>query len=141
MSKKKCVEYLRKALELEPENVDAHLQLISLTLEDKLGVAYEPYIFAALQSARVMVVISTRQAYVNAVWVKNEWNRYLALIRSGEKKTLIPAYRDMSPYDLPEEFRYLRSLQNRRVWKNGRQEPMAVPLAEIRWPVRQRWKH
>lgn len=86
-----------------------------VTLEDKLGVAYEPYIFAALQSARVMVVISTRQAYVNAVWVKNEWNRYLALIRSGEKKTLIPAYRDMSPYDLPEEFRYLQAQDLGRV--------------------------
>lgn len=36
LSKKKSLEYLHKALELEPENVDAHLQLISLTLEDKL---------------------------------------------------------------------------------------------------------
>lgn len=35
MSKKKCVEYLRKALELEPENVDVQLQLIVHTLADK----------------------------------------------------------------------------------------------------------
>ena len=35
MSKKKCVEYLRKALELEPENVDVQLQLIGHTLEGK----------------------------------------------------------------------------------------------------------
>ena len=35
MSKKKCVEYLRKALELEPENVDVQLQLIVHTLEGK----------------------------------------------------------------------------------------------------------
>ena len=28
-SKKKCIEYLRKALELEPDNVDAQLQLIA----------------------------------------------------------------------------------------------------------------
>ena len=34
-SKKKCVEYLRKALELEPENVDVQLQLIGHTLEGK----------------------------------------------------------------------------------------------------------
>ena len=34
-SKKKCIEYLRKALELEPDNVDAQLQLIVHTLEDK----------------------------------------------------------------------------------------------------------
>ena len=80
-----------------------------ITLEDKLGSAYEPYIFAALNSAKVMVVIGTKQEYFNAVWVKNEWSRYLALIKQGQKKMLIPAYRDMDPYDLPEEFSHLQA--------------------------------
>ena len=43
-----------------------------ITLEDKLGTAYEPYIFAALNSAKVMVVLGTKPEYFNAVWVKNE---------------------------------------------------------------------
>ena len=80
-----------------------------ITLEDKLGVAYEPYIFAALNSAKVMVVLGTRPEYFNAVWVRNEWSRYLALIKNGAKKILIPAYRDMDPYDLPEEFSHLQA--------------------------------
>ncbi len=81
-----------------------------ITLEDKLGTAYEPYIFAALNSAKVMVVIGTRPEYLNAVWVKNEWSRYLTLVKqSGGKKVLIPAYRDMDPYDLPEEFSHLQA--------------------------------
>ena len=80
-----------------------------ITLEDKLGSAYEPYIFAALNSAKVMVVLGTSPECFNAVWVKNEWSRYLALIRQGQKKTLIPAYRDMDPYDLPEEFSHLQA--------------------------------
>lgn len=80
-----------------------------ITLEDKLGTAYEPYIFAALNSAKVMVVLGTKPEYFNAVWVKNEWSRYLALIKSGAKKVLIPAYRDMNPYDLPEEFSHLQA--------------------------------
>ena len=80
-----------------------------ITLEDKLGTAYEPYIFAALNSAKVMVVIGTKPEYFNAVWVKNEWSRYLALIKGGAKKMLIPAYRDMDPYDLPEEFSHLQA--------------------------------
>ena len=80
-----------------------------ITLEDKLGTAYEPYIFAALNSAKVMVVLGTKPEYFNAVWVKNEWSRYLALIRNGAKKMLIPAYRDMDPYDLPEEFSHLQA--------------------------------
>ena len=80
-----------------------------ITLEDKLGTAYEPYIFAALNSAKVMVVLGTKAEYFNAVWVRNEWSRYLALIKQGKKKMLIPAYRDMDPYDLPEEFSHLQA--------------------------------
>ena len=80
-----------------------------ITLEDKLGTAYEPYIFAALNSAKVMVVLGTKPEFFNAVWVKNEWSRYLSLIKQGEKKILIPAYKDMDPYDLPTEFSHLQA--------------------------------
>lgn len=80
-----------------------------ITLEDKLGSAYEPYIFAALNSAKVMVVLGTKPEYFKAVWVRNEWSRYLALIKQGQKKMLIPAYKDMDPYDLPEEFSHLQA--------------------------------
>lgn len=80
-----------------------------ITLEDKLGVAYEPYIFAALNSAKIMVVIGTKQEYFNAVWVKNEWSRYLSLIKNGAKKVLIPAYSGIDPYDLPQEFSHLQA--------------------------------
>ena len=80
-----------------------------ITLEDKLGSAYEPYIFAALNSAKVMIVLGTKAEYFNAVWVKNEWSRYLALIKGGAKKTLIPAYKDMDPYSLPKEFAHLQA--------------------------------
>jgi len=81
-----------------------------ITLEDKLGVSYEPYIFAALNSAKVMVVVGTKPENFNSIWVRNEWSRYLSLISSGAKKTLIPAYRDMDPYDLPDEFANLQAL-------------------------------
>lgn len=80
-----------------------------ITLEDKLGVAYEPYIFAALHSAKVMVALGTKLEHFNAVWVKNEWSRYLSLIKNGANKILIPAYRDMDVYDLPEEFSHLQA--------------------------------
>lgn len=73
-----------------------------ITLEDKLGSAYEPYIFAALNSSKVMVVVGTKPEYFNAVWVKNEWSRYLLLMKEDHSKTLIPAYKGMDPYDLPD---------------------------------------
>lgn len=80
-----------------------------ITLEDKLGQQYEPYIFAALNSAKVMLAIGTSYDYYNAVWVKNEWSRFMKLIAKGEKKTLIPCYKDIDAYDMPKEFRALQA--------------------------------
>ncbi|MCI7619072.1 MAG: toll/interleukin-1 receptor domain-containing protein [Firmicutes bacterium] len=81
----------------------------AITLEDKLGQEYEPYIFAALNSAKVMLAIGTRPEYFNAVWVKNEWSRYLKIMSKDRSKLLIPCYRDMDPYELPEEFAHLQA--------------------------------
>lgn len=81
-----------------------------ITLEDKLGTEYEPYIFSALNSSKIMIVIGTQKGYFNSVWVKNEWARFLALMKQDNEKVIIPAYKDMNPYDLPEEFAYLQAL-------------------------------
>ena len=80
------------------------------TLERALGSEYEPIIYAALQSARAMVVLGTKPEHFNAVWVRNEWSRYRELIKKGAEKILIPAYRGMSPYDLPLELSNLQAL-------------------------------
>ena len=84
----------------------------AITLEDKLGQEYEPYIFAALTSAKVMLVLGTKTEYFNAVWVKNEWSRYLHLMKTDRqiKRTLIPCFRDMDAYDLPDEFSHIQAL-------------------------------
>ena len=81
----------------------------AITLEDKLGQEYEPYIFAALNSAKVMLVIGTKPQYFSAVWVKNEWSRFLKLMKADRSKLLIPCYKDMDAYDLPEEFSHLQA--------------------------------
>ena len=75
-----------------------------ISLESKLGTEYEPYIFAALNSAKVMIVVGTDYDNFDAVWVKNEWSRFLKLIASGQKKTLIPVFKNMDAYDMPKEF-------------------------------------
>lgn len=80
-----------------------------ITLEDKLGKEYEPYIFAALNSAKVMLAFGTDYEYYNAVWVKNEWSRFLGLIEKGAKKTLIPCYKGIDAYDMPKEFARLQA--------------------------------
>ena len=80
-----------------------------ITLEDKAGTEYEPYIFAALNSAKVMVALGSKPEYFNAVWVKNEWSRFLAMMRKDRSKLLLPCYKDMDPYDLPEQLGVLQS--------------------------------
>lgn len=99
-----------------------------ITLEDKIGSAYEPYIFAALNSSKIMLVVGTKPEYFSAVWVKNEWSRYLSLIEQGQKKTIIPCYRDMSPYDLPDEF---AALQSQDVSKVGYMQDLLRGIEKI----------
>jgi len=86
-----------------------------ISLESKLGQQYEPYIFNALNSAKVMLVIGTKPEYFNAVWVKNEWSRFLALMKKDRSRLLIPCYRDMDAYDLPEEMAMLQSQDMGRI--------------------------
>lgn len=81
-----------------------------ITLEGKLGQAFEPYIFSALRSAKVMLVVGTSYEHLNAVWVKNEWQRFLQLRKKDTEKVLIPCYKDMDAYDLPNEFKNLQAV-------------------------------
>lgn len=74
-----------------------------ISLEDKLGQSYEPYIYAALNSAKVMILIGSKPEYINAPWVRNEWKRYLELTKKDRSKFIIPCYRDMDPYLFPDE--------------------------------------
>ena len=74
-----------------------------VTLQDKLGVNYEPYIFAALKSATVMAVIGTKAEYFSAVWVRNEWARFYKLKELNDRKLMLFACNDIE--DLPPVFR------------------------------------
>lgn len=87
----------------------------AITLEDKLGQEYEPYIFSALNTSKVMIAIGTKPEYFNAVWVKNEWSRFLKSMRKDHSKMLIPCYRDMDAYELPKEFAYLQAQDMSRI--------------------------
>ncbi|MBO7252019.1 MAG: TIR domain-containing protein, partial [Oscillospiraceae bacterium] len=80
-----------------------------ITLEEKLGQEYEPYIFAALNSAKIMLVVGTDYDYFHAVWVKNEWSRYLKLMAADKSRHLIPCYKGIDAYDMPKEFSKLQA--------------------------------
>ena len=71
------------------------------------GEEWEPYILAALMSARVMIVVGTCPEYMEAQWVKNEWTRYQWLQKfekDTNKKRILFCYLSggMSPEELPK---------------------------------------
>ncbi len=107
------------------------------TLQSIAGNEYEPYIYAALSTAKLMIVIGFTAEHFNAVWVKNEWSRYAKrkysnprinmlvcynslLFRGSECKDVVPAelfvpsqLRDMSrvsPKDIVNEVKLLIQL-------------------------------
>lgn len=86
-----------------------------ITLDEIPMTQYEPYIFAALNSAKVMVVVGTRREYLDSVWVKNEWSRFIALMRKDRSRTLLLCHRDMDPYDMPEQLGSMHSHDMSRI--------------------------
>ena len=73
------------------------------SLREKTGEKYEPYIFSALSTAKVMLVYGTKPEYVRSTWVKNEWHRFAKRIAEGEKhpESLLVACEGFSPGELP----------------------------------------
>ena len=99
-----------------------------ISLEDKLGSQYEPFIFSALNSARIMLAFGTKYEYFHAVWVKNEWSRFLKLMAKDKGKVLIPCYKDMDAYDMPDEF---HALQAQDMGKIGAIQDLLRGVAKI----------
>ncbi len=73
------------------------------SLRDKTGEKYEPYIFNALATAKMMLVYGSDPDYITSTWLKNEWTRYSKRMDAGEKpaNSLIVACDGFSPSLLP----------------------------------------
>lgn len=89
--------------ELISQNIKAFFARV--TLKGKLGTEFEPYIYSAINSAQIMVCVGTSAEHFDSVWVRNEWSRFIELMKKDKSKILIPCYADMSVSQLPVEFR------------------------------------
>lgn len=87
--------------------------LSRISLQKVSGNSYEPYIFSALQSSKAFILVSSQLDYIQSTWVKNEWIRYLELIRDKKKikNSIIPVYTNISPYDFPEELKGIQGIE------------------------------
>ena len=87
------------------------------SLRGKEGEKYEPYIYSALSSAKIMILYGSNPDYINSTWVKNEWMRYMKRMREGEKAngSLLVAYKNFAPRELPSIFSSMQ-LFNANEW-------------------------
>lgn len=78
----------------------------SETLKGKLGSEYEPIIFKALNTAKIMILIATKEEFIYSPWVKNEWSRFSKRVEEeGMQKACFPVFKDVNPYAFPPRFR------------------------------------
>ena len=83
------------------------------TLKNKISEQYEPYIYAALNTSKVMIVYGENPEYFQATWVKNEWIRFLRKIKNKEKEpnSLVVCYKGFDAYSLPKELKSMQALK------------------------------
>ncbi len=82
------------------------------SLADKAG-AYEVNIFSALNSAKVMLILGTSLEHINAVWVKNEWSRFVNLVKDNpikSFKTILGS--NVAPETLPTTLRAEQAIRH-----------------------------
>ena len=83
-----------------------------VSLKEKTASEYEPYIYHALRTAKVMIVYGQKEEYFEAKWLKNEWGRFIRMIDEGIKEdgSLIVCYENMNPNNLPNRLKKLQCL-------------------------------
>ncbi len=99
-----------------------------ITLADKLGKDYEPYIYSALKTAKIMLVIGSSAANINSTWVKNEWSRFLQFMQEDDQKIIIPVYKNMEAYEMPSE---LNRFQGQDLNKIGAVQDLVFSVKKI----------
>ncbi len=78
-----------------------------ISLKEMAGSQYEPIIYSALSTAKMMLVVGTSPEHMGALWVKNEWMRFLQMIQSGQSKVLLPCIKGFHALQMPQELRHL----------------------------------
>ena len=83
--------------------------------EEHLGQEWEPVIYAALNTAKLMLVVGCSRENIEAPWVKNEWTRFLAVRSKDRSKSIITCFdgKTMKISDIPAELAALEAINLR----------------------------
>ena len=76
-----------------------------VTLKNRFGDEFEPIIYRALYSCKFFILVSTKEEYIEAPWVKNEWTRFRdRVMDEGLSGACAAVYKNISAYTLPRLF-------------------------------------
>lgn len=75
----------------------------------------EVYAYAALNSSKLMIPLGTQAEQFDNYMVRNAFERFIELQAEDCNKVLLPCYRDIDVFDLPEELSYAHSLDMGRI--------------------------
>ena len=75
---------------------------------------YEPNIYHALYTAKIMLVLCSHTDYLESQWVKNEWSRFKMMAdTTAQAKSIIPIFMDgFQPEQLPYELRSCQGIND-----------------------------
>ena len=75
---------------------------VDITLKGMPSVQHEPYIFAALSTAKVMIVTGTKSESFNSTGVRDKWSRFLELKRADNTRRVFSVYRNTKAEEIPD---------------------------------------
>ena len=78
-----------------------------------IGNDYEPHIYHAMRSSKVMIVLCSAREHLDSQWVKNEWWRFAKFCENdpSKEKTIIPVIMsEFSPTLLPKDLKHCQYL-------------------------------
>lgn len=79
------------------------------------GSEYEPYIIHALTTAKALIVVCSNEEYINSPWVRNEWRRYLYLMRQAPDRKLILYNGMKNDAAIPEELKVVQYIRQNKL--------------------------
>ena len=85
--------------------------LAEKTLLNQAGQEYEPIIYNALNTSKVLILICSQKSNIESAWVKNEWSRFLKHLEYNQEKKIIPIVcEQFSVNDLPDKLKKFQAL-------------------------------
>ncbi|MBQ7307650.1 MAG: TIR domain-containing protein [Clostridia bacterium] len=93
---------------------------------------YEPNIYYGLYTSKVIILICSKNEYLESKWLKNEWLRFSKINQYGINKCIIPIFAEgYNPNDLPTDLWHTQGLFDDRKLINN----LSIQLETILHPV------